>query len=569
MSIPLADYLFTRLRQLGVDSLFGVPGDYNLTLLDHVEPSGLHWVGNANELNAGYAADGYARIKGVGAFVTTFGVGELSAVNAVAGAYAERAAVVHVVGSPPRRTQEDRLRVHHTFNDGEYGRFARVAEEVTVASARLRDPRTAAEEVDRVLRECVAQCRPVYLDLPADMVETLVDAGRLEKRIEVEDLVVGEAQRKVCEKVLERVRGAKRPVIVVDGETRSLGITEVVEEIVKATGWPTWTTAFGKGLMDESIPNFFGVYQGNFGGEDIRTCFNEADLVISFGTHNSSTNTYAFSSVTKDAITISLEPTSIILDGQKHRDISIQKLVKDLLAEVQKSPVASHPRASELKTPSSDPPSLPSDGVLHQASLWSALNPLLQPGDIILGETGTAGHGARHFHLPPHCRMFLPVTWLSIGYMLPASLGAALAQRDLRASNPDHVGDRTLLFIGDGSFQMTAQELSTIIREDLNVVVFLLNNDGYTIERCIHGLREGYNDVARWKYLLAPTFFGAREGTWTKRVERWGELKQVVDGAELKDKGLRMVELVLEREDAPEGPLKVMLGEQQRLAQAK
>src|SRR4051794_27575791 len=154
-TITLAEYLFIRLRQLGVGAIHGVPGDYNLTLLDYVEPTGLLWVGNANELNAGYAADGYARIKGVGALVTTFGVGELSAINAIAGAFTERAAVVHIVGTPPRASQDGRLKIHHTFNDGEYRRFGLMAAQVTVAQANLRDPRTCPEQIDEVLRQCL------------------------------------------------------------------------------------------------------------------------------------------------------------------------------------------------------------------------------------------------------------------------------------------------------------------------------------------------------------------------------------------------------------------------------
>ena len=160
-TVKLAEYLFQRLVQLGIGSVHGVPGDFNLTLLDYVEPAGLNWIGNANELNAGYAADGYARIKGISALVTTFGVGELSAINAIAGAYAERAAVVHIVGTPPRSTQDGRVKVHHTFADGNFTRFAEMAKHVTVAQASLRDPRSAPEQIDQILVQCLLHSRPV------------------------------------------------------------------------------------------------------------------------------------------------------------------------------------------------------------------------------------------------------------------------------------------------------------------------------------------------------------------------------------------------------------------------
>ncbi|KAF4549240.1 Pyruvate decarboxylase-like protein 1 [Elsinoe fawcettii] len=564
-SIALSDYLFARLRQLGIDTLFGVPGDYNLTLLDHVKPSGLHWVGNANELNAGYAADGYAKIKGCGALVTTFGVGELSAVNAIAGAYAERAAVVHIVGSPPRSTQDGRLLVHHTFNDGEYGRFAKMYEAVTVANTSIRNARTASRQIDEVLRECLVQSRPVYIDIPVDMVESQVDASPLASHIEVPDLVPTKVQHTVLQDIVDKIQAAKNPGILVDGEVRSLRIVDTVQELIKTTNWPTWTTAFGKGLVDESTPNFCGVYQGKFDDGRIQDIFNSLDLILCFGPHYSSTNSYAFSSIPKDAVTISFSET-IVINGTKYRDISPRLLLGALHSSLSGISIPRSPHSSIRPQLAS----CPASGPLAQSALWLTLNPLLKQGDIVLGETGTAGHGVRHFHLPPHCKMFLPITWLSIGYMLPACLGAALAQRDLGARNEDHVGDRTILFIGDGSFQMTAQELSTIIREELNVVVFLLNNDGYTIERCIHGLKEGYNDVARWRYLLAPAMMGAREDTYIKRAATWDELHGVLGDRALTDgRGLRMVELILEREDAPSGPLWHMLREQQKIENAK
>lgn len=115
-TVNIAEYLFTRLRQLGCLSCHGLPGDFSLRMLDFVHSSGVQWVGNCNELNAGYAADAYARLNGLGALCTTFGVGELSAVNAVAGSYAERVPVVHIVGTPGRKSQREGMLLHHTVS---------------------------------------------------------------------------------------------------------------------------------------------------------------------------------------------------------------------------------------------------------------------------------------------------------------------------------------------------------------------------------------------------------------------------------------------------------------------
>ena len=291
-TIKLAEYLFTRLHQLGISSIHGVPGDFNLELLDYITPSNLHWVGNANELNAGYAADGYARIKGLGALVTTFGVGELSALNAIAGAYAERAAVVHIVGTPPRATQDARKLVHHTFNDGEFGRFAAMAAHVTVAQASLRDPRTAPGEIDRVLGLCLLESRPVYIAFPADLVAVEVDVGELERVVGVPESVSTRAQEGAVEEVLGRMRAAKRAVILVDGESRPLGIVDSIRELITRLKWPTWSTPFGKGMVDEAGPRFYGIYKGAFDHPEVQEYFKTSDLILCFGPHYSSTNSY-------------------------------------------------------------------------------------------------------------------------------------------------------------------------------------------------------------------------------------------------------------------------------------
>lgn len=567
-TVKLADYLFGRLRQLGVGAIHGVPGDYNLTLLDHVEPSGLQWVGNANELNAAYAADGYARIKGLGALVTTFGVGELSAINAIAGAYTERAAVVHIVGTPPRSSQDSRLLIHHTFNDGEYRRFAQMHAQVTVAQTRLWDPRTGPQQIDDVLRQCLRHSRPVYIEIPVDLVSALVPGEALQVPIQVEypaaDLVP--ELEAILHDIIKRIQTAKQPVILVDGEIRAMGIIGEVQQVVDITAWPTWTSAFGKGLLNETVPNVHGVYQGSYDTPAVHAFVQEADLVLFFGPHLSSTNTYAFSSIPPAEATISFTDTEVKIGAKTFRDVPAKVITSLLVERLDPSllkrydPYPALPRDYKLSFSDVD-----GGKQLAQNKLWRVLASFLRPGDIILGETGTAGYGVREMPLPRHARLFTPVTWLSIGYMLPGAQGAALAQRELVELSQyfELQNARTVLFIGDGSFQMTAQELATIIRLNLNVVIFLINNDGYTIERCIHGRQQGYNDVSPWWYLLAPSFFGAKEGTYTGRASTWAELSKILDDKKVADgEGLKMIELVVGREDAPQGPLLQMLGKQ-------
>lgn len=555
----VAEYLFSRLRQLGIDSIHGVPGDYNLDLLDYVETAGLRWVSNANELNAAYAADGYARIKGISAVITTFGVGELSTVDAIAGAYTERAPVVHIVGIPARASQDARLSIHHTFNDGEYKRFAAVQSHVTVFQTRLWDLRTIAEQIDESLRQCVLQSRPVYIEIPVDLVAAEVSEGSLASPITTPAAESKPEYNALLAEILHKMHHAAHPYIFVDGEVRPMDVIDEIQSIVESTKWPTFSSPFGKGLLDETVSNFHGIYRGSYDVPEARSFIERADPVLCFGPHFSSSNTYGYSSIPRTAITIAISDTTVTLAGRAVRDIPAKYIISQLALKVQSAAFNTY----------NNYPKLPRDykcsfaDVLLEAKIshdkiWRLFANLIRPGDIILGETGTAGYGVRRMPLPQHTRLFTPVTWLSIGYMLPAAQGAALAQQELLKASKYHniASAKTVLFIGDGSFQMTVQELGTIIRLDLDMIVILINNDGYTIERCIHGRNQGYNDISAWRYLKAPGFFGAKKSTYVSSASTYGQLQRILEDKDfINGKGLRMIEIIMEREDAPRGPL--------------
>lgn len=570
------EYLVGHHLAVHEHSLTKCTGDFNLDLLDYVEPSGLLWVGNANELNAGYAADGFSRIAGLGALVTTFGVGELSAINAIAGAYAERAPVVHIVGTPNRETQDGRVRVHHTFNDGNFRRFSQMHAHVTVAQVSLRDPTTAPEDIDRVLQQCLLQSRPVYIEIPVDLVRAPVRSASLQTAIKLPDALATPATSDAVNQVLEKLYAAKRPVILFDGECRALNIIGDVQAIIESTNWPTWTTSYGRGLINENLPNFQGVYKGAFDEPSVQKFFKQADLVLIFGPHFSTTNSYALTAVPNIESSIIFSDTEIEIGNTVLRDIPARLAVSELRENLNTSKIVRYEAGDLKELPWHQPQTVSfstveKDEVISHSKLWDLFTPFLRSGDILMGETGTSGYGVREMHTPANVRVFAPVTWLSIGYMLPAAQGAALAQRAMKAqsngaTNCDKSDSgRTILFIGDGSLQMTVQEISTMIRHNLDIIIIVLNNDGYTIERAIHGLKETYNDVAAWRYLGAPSFFGAKGDTFTASARTWGELEKVLGNKTLIDgKGLRMVELLLDREDVPKGPLAMLMGKEQK-----
>ncbi|QIW95186.1 hypothetical protein AMS68_000704 [Peltaster fructicola] len=572
-TIALADYLLTRLRQLGIEAIHGVPGDYNLELLDHVEDQGFNWVGNCNELNAGYAADGYARIKGAGALITTFGVGELSAINAVAGAFAESAPVVHIVGTPKRHQRATRALIHHSLNDGEYTYFSRMYESITVAQAILEDPRTCPLQIDTALQQCLIHSRPVYITVPADMVKTPVSSARLTTKIQVPLAISSSEETRALNAILERIYKSQRPLLFVDGESRAFGILGQLDELMKLTTWPTWTSVFGKSCVDETLPNYCNIWRGPFATQEERDAFEAADLILCFGPHFSGTNTYLHVTIPPPEKTVLFKTNSIQSGDEVFRDLPAKHFLNKLISKLDNTKISKSNNIVVRPDVSSKIASLPADGTFTQDMFYHVVGQYLRGGDILLGETGTAGYGCRDFRLPPKCHLFKPVTWLSIGYMLPAAQGAALAQQELHKNGvwPPVKSDestRTILLIGDGSVQMTVQEISTMIRAKLNITIIVINNNGYTIERCIHGKHRAYNDIAPWRFLDAPGFFGASSDpsdgyhAETAQARTWSELHKFMQ-VDKPSNGprLRMIEAFLPEQDAPV-PLNYMLESQ-------
>jgi pyruvate decarboxylase len=243
----------------------------------------------------------------------------------------------------------------------------------------------------------------------------------------------------------------------------------------------------------------------------------------------------------------------------------IKPLLRKLLSQLDEGKLPKHNPSPDLPNPVEElmalPPSEPA-GHIDQETFWHHISNFFRVGDIVLTETGTASVGSRHMVLPPKSTLINSSIWLSIGYMLPAAAGAAAAQREMVAAGT-RPRARTILFEGDGSFQMTAQATSDIIRARLDMTIFVLNNNGYTSERWIHGMRAPYNDIMPWRYLESPNFFGApTDGATypihTKRAANWGELDEILaDHKFSRGRGLSIIEIMMVQDDAPE-TLKIM-----------
>lgn len=494
------------------------------------------------------------------------GVGELSAINAIAGAYAEYVPVVHIVGTVPMYVQAAGLSMHHSLGNGEFKVFAEMYSKITCAQANLTDAVTATTMIDSTLRACITNRLPVYIELPTNMVTVEVSAAELDSPL---DLAMNghvtmnghrEGPDTIVDILLEKIYAAKQPFIVVDGCTTAYKIKAEANALVHATGFLTATSPFGKGIINESYPNFYGIYSATAGDKAFMSWVQDCDLVLWLGPLLSDANTHGFTTIADPEKTISIRGDSIDFGGSLKSKISdikgfmgkvLSNLDRARLPEYTSSPNLDHPAAAMKALP----PSKPNDAI-DQVTFWLRTSSFFRPGDIILTESGTPSAGSRDFVLPPDTTLINSAIWLSIGYMLSACQGAALAQREMIAQGLCSKG-RTILFEGDGSLQMTTQAISDIIRNRLDVIIFVINNDGYAIERLVHGMTASYNDIQPWNYLAAPHYFGAPTNdpnypVTTRRAENWGEMNAVLEDPEVqRGKGLCMVEVVMGREDAP------------------
>ncbi|EEK78902.1 Indolepyruvate decarboxylase [Bacillus cereus R309803] len=310
----VSTYLLDRLSELGIEHIFGVPGDYNLAFLDDVLAHGnVEWIGNCNELNAAYAADGYARIKGIASLITTFGVGELSAMNGIAGSYAENVPVIKITGTPTTKVMEKGALVHHTLGDGKFDHFSNMYREITVAQTNL-TAEHAAEEIDRVLRACWNEKRPVHINLPIDVYNKPINKPT-EPIIKKPILSNKEALNKMLLHAISKINSAKKPVILADFEVNRFHAEIDLLHFVEKTGLPIATLSMGKGIFPEKHPQFIGVYTGDVSSPYLRKRIDESDCIISIGVKLTDTITGGFTQgFTKEQV-IEIHP----LYGENYR----------------------------------------------------------------------------------------------------------------------------------------------------------------------------------------------------------------------------------------------------------
>ncbi len=491
MNQPIGNFLLRRLQEAGIRHIFGVPGDYNLELMQQLEDLGdPAWIGNCNELNASYATDAYARINGIGALIVTHGVGALSAINGIAGAYSEHVPVICISGSIPLRAIQRGDLMHHTLADREKGNFCRMFAEVTDAQARL-TPENAVAEIDRLILTAWRRKLPVYLELPSDISYLEIEVP--ERPLKLEMIPSDQDNLKACTgMILERLKAAKSPAFLLDLDAIRFGVSRQIMELAERFQMQVATLNCAKGAVPETSTHFVGTYVGMGSSSATREAIEGSDCLLTVGYRRVESTTGFFT----DKL-----PASAIHLHSSYVDTADKNYQGVYLAELLQSIVDSSPGMVAQKQParpSKQVSFVPSDDPLTQDAFWKAMQNFLRPGDVIVVEDGTSSAGFGRLTLPGDCTYITAAfVWCSIGYATGALLGAILASP----------GRRHILLTGEGSLQMTVQEISTVMRHDLKPWIFVNQNEGYTVERCVLGKGAKYNEIANWRYSELPNVF--------------------------------------------------------------
>jgi indolepyruvate decarboxylase len=525
----IGEYLIARLLECGVRDIFGIPGDYVLSFYIELEKSPIRTIGCTREDCAGFAADAYARINGIGAACVTYCVGGLSLCNSIAGAYAEKSPVVVITGAPGLNERTNNPLLHHKVKDfrTQYEVFRRL----TAAAAELTDPATAFREIDRVLGAVLRYRRPGYIELPRDMVHVIPEAPytpsvrRPASHPEVLAEAVAEAVR--------RISAARRPVILAGVEMHRFNLQDRLLALAEGAGIPIAATMLGKSVIGERHPLFVGIYEGAMGRAEVTRFVEESDLVIVLGAFMTDVNLGIF--------TANLDPGKCIYATTEQLRISHHHFHDVLMCDFLEGLIA-----AELKAPPRSLPPRPApDGAAFQlrpdapitiARLIARLNEFLDASMVVVAETGDAMFAAADLVIHQQTEFISPAYYTSMGFAVPAALGAMTARPDLRP----------IVLVGDGAFQMTGMELSTIVRHRLAPVVIVLDNQGYGTERLLHPGEFEFNDIHPWRYHKLPEVLGGGTG-YEVRTE--GEFDRALRAAWADPAAMSLIHVHLDRHD--------------------
>ncbi|XP_022642145.1 pyruvate decarboxylase 2 isoform X1 [Vigna radiata var. radiata] len=542
----LGRHLARRLVQVGVTDVFSVPGDFNLTLLDHLiaEPK-LTNIGCCNELNAGYAADGYARCRGVGACVVTFTVGGLSVINAIAGAYSENLPVICIVGGPNTNDFGTNRILHHTIGLPDFSQELRCFQTVTCYQAVVNNIEDAHEMIDTAISTCLKESKPVYIsiscNLPGIPHPTFSRepvpfslSPRLSNKLGLEAAV---------EAAAAFLNKAVKPVMVGGPKLRVAKASEAFVELADACGYPFAVMPSAKGLVPEYHPHFIGTFWGAVSTAFCAEIVESADAYLFAGPIFNDYSSVGYSLLLKKEKAIIVQPDRVVISNGPAFGCILMKDFLTALAKRLEHNNTAYENYARIFVPDGKPLKAEPGEPLRVNILFKHVQEMLSGETAVIAETGDSWFNCQKLKLPKGCgfvdRYEFQMQYGSIGWSVGATLGYAQAVRP----------KRVISCIGDGSFQVTAQDVSTMIRNEQNPIIFLINNGGYTIEVEIH---DGpYNVIKNWNYTaLIDAIHNGDGKCWTSKVTCEEELTEAIQTATGEKKDcLCFIEVIVHKDD--------------------
>ncbi|NOY29786.1 MAG: alpha-keto acid decarboxylase family protein [Planctomycetes bacterium] len=528
-NLSIGQYLIQRLQDYGIDDLFGIPGDYVLSFYTMLEESPINTVGCTREDCAGFAADAYARIHGMGALCVTYCVGGLSVCNSIAGAYAEKSPVVLISGSPGMRERIHNPLLHHMVRN--FRTQYDVFEKLCVAGAELNDPQTAFHEIDRVLAACERFKRPVYLEIPRDMVHVQPDAApRYQPSPPHSD---SRALAEAVEEAALRIESARQPVLLLGVEVHRFGLQDAVLQLAESTGIPMAATMLGKGVVAETHSQYMGLYEGALGRQEITKYVESSDCVIMLGTFMTDINLGIYTAELDISNCIYATSEELRIRHHHYHEVRLEDFVCALVRRGLKvrSPLPEAP--TDWKK---EPFELRSDEAISISRLIRRLDEQLEDDTIVIADIGDALFASTELTTRGRTEFLSPAYYTSMGFSVPAALGAQVARPEARV----------VVVVGDGAFQMTGMEMSNLVRRQMPVVVIVLDNGGYGTERLLHPGEYEFNDVHCWQYHQLPALLGGGTG-YEVRTE--GEFDRALSAAWADTTGPSILQVHLDPQD--------------------
>lgn len=529
MKVTVADYLVKKLKFLGIKNVFGLPGDYNFNILDAIiKDDEINWVNSTNELNASYSSDGYARINGYGAVVTTYGVGELSAINGIAGSMAENVPVIHIAGVPKTSFIEKNIIVHHNFSNPNYYLFENAYKNVVETTAYL-NFENAKKEIDKVFNVFVNEKKPVYIAIPVDVCEFLIDDDGFDK-IEYKKSDEKALNETVSE-IISLIEKAKNPIIFFDYLCKRYNLKNEIKEFINKTNMKFGTFLMGKGIIDETNPNFTGVNGGNL-SSFVQNEIKKSDLIITAGYLNADLNTGGFSAFEKE-IDIEIRKNETIIKGKVYKNVLLQDVILKLNEKITKTFEKNDFKQIKKK--------INEKGKIKVDDILPLIETVLDEDDIFTMETGLFSLSGSFLNLKKNVEYLSQTLWGSIGWATPALFGAMMAD-----NKKCHI-----MFTGEGAHQLTIQEMANFFEYDLKPVIFVLNNNGYTVERVLSkDPNDKFNNITNWNYPKLIEGFSNNKDYFIKTVSTLESFIKTIDEIKkLKGKKLCYVEIMTDKKD--------------------